>query len=30
MFYNGGEYVKIGNELIFLQNGPSNGHSEQN
>ena len=24
MFYNGGEYVKIGNELIFLQNGPSN------
>ena len=23
MFYNGGEYVKIGNELIFLQNGPS-------
>ena len=24
MFYNGGEYVKIGNELIFLLNGPSN------
>ena len=24
MFYNGGEYVKSGNELIYLQNGPSN------
>lgn len=23
MFYNGGEYLKMGNELIFLQNGPS-------
>ena len=23
MFYNGGEYFKMGNELIFLQNGPS-------
>ena len=24
MFYNGGEYVRMGNELIYLQNGPSN------
>ena len=24
LFFNGGEYVKIGNELIYLQNGPSN------
>lgn len=24
MFYNGGEYVRIGNELIYLQNGPRN------
>jgi hypothetical protein len=23
-FFNGGEYVKVGNELIYLQNGPSN------
>ena len=23
LFFNGGEYVKMGNELIFLQNGPS-------
>jgi hypothetical protein len=24
LFFNGGEYIKMGNELIFLQNGPSN------
>ena len=23
-FFNGGKYVKSGNELIYLQNGPSN------